>query len=129
MAKVVINTKRIGPAVEARVAELEADIAKYREDCIKDFMSSRYDVHTGWFWWKTSRSRTLEEATRKYDTGYFAEQDDDLLWFSCRAKQGEDRFKSNIQKAKRLATAATEADGVFITLDEDEIAFLKLGIR
>lgn len=128
MAKVVIHCKRIGPAVTSLVAELEADIAAYRESCIKDFMGSYYDAHTGWFWWKTSRSRTREEAERKYDTGYFRTSDEDE-WFMPRAKRGEDRFKSNIQKAQRLARAAQEADGVFITLDEDEVAFLKLARR
>lgn len=125
MAHVVILATRIQKAVDLKVKELEAEAASYREWFIKAYTGEDYRLWTGCLWWKTSRLHTREEAEKMYDA-QFTPRAMELNWEYLCAQRREDACRRHILQAERLAKAAKETDGVYITLSEHEVAFLKL---
>ena len=126
------GTFTTGLVYDHAVKRLEELDAEYESRKAAFIAKPRTKV-SGWLWWKTTRQRYKEENEFLFEHGHFEDYSGDLMsYYSCYSEKSklEDRLSASRHKAQlliKLCNAAPLTDKV--TLDEGEVAFLKLPRR
>lgn len=128
MATASFTAHAVQKAAHLKIASLEADWKAARETRILELQTKT--TTEGWLWWKTTRTRTEEEALFMYVHGYWPDDLDPHRWYSFPEQTHHaDRYGSQIATANRLLALATRLNiSSPIQLDESEAQFLRLPI-